>query len=234
MGSGACTSSKLGSAGHGGPADVRHLDRVTVPAPTCLGRFRAPADRWEALSRDDREEIRAQLGALQRDHCAYCECDLTNESRDPHIEHFEQRSRAPQKTFDWQNLFWSCSHAERCGKHKDRHAGSYDPPDLLKPDVDDPRRYLRFTRDGEVFARPGLDEAGRRRADVTIQAFALDHRDLIAARKAYLAGPYRLVKDVLDAGFPDHESQHFLDEEARAYEGSAFSAAILDILGVMP
>jgi uncharacterized protein (TIGR02646 family) len=213
---------------------VRHLDRAAVPAPACLERFHAPADRWEDLSWAEREEIRAQLGTLQKDHCAYCECDLAQESKAPHIDHFEQRSRAPQKTFDWKNLFWSCSHTDRCGKHKDRIAGSFEPKQPLKADVDDPRRFLWFTRDGEVFARAGLEEAARRRAEETIRVFALDHRDLIAARRAYLAGPYGLLQDALAADLPDDESRRYLDEEARAYEVSPFSAAILDLLGVAP
>lgn len=213
---------------------MRHLDRAQVAPPPCLARFRAPADRWEDLTIADREEIRARLGALQRNHCAYCECDLANESKNPHIEHFEQRSRAPHKTFDWQNLFWSCSHDERCGKHKDRSDRSHDGRDLLKPDVDEPRRYLRFTSDGEVFARGGLDAAARRRAEVTTLAFALDHPNLVAMRKAYLAAPYQLAMEVAKAEWTDDERRQLLDAEARIYESSAFSAAILDVLGVPP
>lgn len=171
---------------------------------------------------------------MQNNHCAYCEADLENESKAPHIEHFEQRNRAPRKTFAWSNLFWSCSHAERCGKHKDSVAGSYGPEVPLKPDVDDPRRYLWFTRDGEVFPRPGLDRAAQHRAEETIRVFALNHRDLIAARRAYLAGPYSVLEAVEAEGFDDHDCLSLLNEEARIYEASAFSAAILDLFGVAP
>ncbi len=206
---------------------MRRLDRTSVPPPAYLARFRPGLGRWEdptKVTGEVREEIRVQLGQLQKGHCAYCESDLGSESRKPHIEHFEQRSKALRKTFDWSNLFWSCSHEERCGKHKDRVSSSYDPRTILKPDVDDPRRYLQFTRDGEVFPRAGLDRAARQRAEETIRVFALNDQHLVAARRAYLRGPHNILRTIEAAGFTDHECDELLRDEARQYDASAFSA----------
>ena len=147
---------------------MRHLDRTAVTAPACLSRFSSGTHHWDDLSWDDREQIRAQLGILQRRCCAYCECDIEKESKEPHVEHFIQRRRAAHLIFDWHNLFWSCSHDDRCGKNKDKPATAYADQDLLKPDVDDPRRFLVFLSDGCVRPRVGLSAAERRRAETTI------------------------------------------------------------------
>jgi uncharacterized protein (TIGR02646 family) len=211
---------------------MRRLDRSSAPVPACLGRFRVGRDDWSSTTYEDREEIRACLGAMQRSHCAYCERNLANESRNPHIEHFEQQKRAPKKIFAWDNLFWSCSSEEHCGKRKDQLVKSYRHADLLKPDVDDPRGFLRFYSDGSVAPRPGLNPADAQRASETIRAFGLDLPRLRTDRKAYLAAPLKEAQDVATAGFPDTDAMDLLRDSAKNYENSAFSAAIFDMLGV--
>jgi uncharacterized protein (TIGR02646 family) len=213
---------------------MRHLDRAAVPAPACLARLRLGTPTWSDLSWEDREEIRAQLGLLQNTHCAYCECDLTQESQNPHIEHFEQRSRAPAKTFEWSNLFWSCTHTERCGKQKDRLVKTYKPAELLKPDVDEPRVFLFFGEKGEVSPRLGLSAPNRRRAEETIRVFALDHGTLVMMRKAYLAGPRSELQGAEEAGFTPEEALEYTKDLVSAYANSPFSAAILELLGGTP
>lgn len=211
---------------------MRRLDRSNAPVPTCLGRFQAGRDDWRSTTYADREEIRDCLGVIQRLHCAYCERDLQSERRQPHIEHFEQQKRAPKKVFAWDNLFWSCSHEEHCGKLKDRLVSTYHHSDLLKPDVDDPRCFLCFYSDGSVAPRPGLNPADEKRASETVRAFGLDLQRLRTARKAYLSTPLAQAQEVAGANFPDAEAMVFLRDLAGSYENSAFSAAIFDILGV--
>ena len=211
---------------------MRWLDRDKSTVPACLRRFQAGRDDWSSLTDKDRDEIRDCLGAMQRRHCAYCERDLENESRHPHIEHFEQRSRVPQKTFAWSNLFWSCTQKEHCGKRKDQLVKSYRPSDLLKPDVDDPRNFLGFSSNGSVAPRPGLNPTDTNRAHETIRVFGLDLPSLRTTRKAYLSAPLNAAQEVAVAGFPDADAMSYLRSLAADYESSAFSAAIFDVLGV--
>jgi len=213
---------------------VRYLDRASAKVPACLSRYDARTQPWEDVSWEDKEEIRAELESLQRRHCAYCECDLANESKKPHIEHFEPRSRARMKTFDWENLFLSCSQTERCGCHKDNLAGKYQSKDLVKPDLDDPRHFLQFMPDGKVLPRERLRASEAHRAEETIRVLALNDPPLVAMRRQYLEDPYRLMQEAEEAGFPAHEGRAYLEREAQDYKGSAFSAAILDVLGVAP
>lgn len=120
--------------------------------------------------------------AMQGQRCAYCEGRTTTDHR--HLEHFEQKSRNPPMTFSWQNLFGSCNREETCGRHKDRLA-RYDAADLIKPDVEDPEKFLIFiARTGKVEVREGLAGQDRHRALETIRIFNLNGGALPELRRA--------------------------------------------------
>lgn len=213
---------------------MRFLDRSSVAAPSCLGRYKAGADDWSSLARNavDYLEVCQQLAALQGARCAYCECDLARDADRPHVEHFRQRSRAPSLTFDWANLFRSCTHEDRCGKHKDRVASTYAHGDILKPDVDRPRQFLLFASDGAVSAREGLDVQAARRATETIRVFRLDSRGLVGTRRSYLEHLEAELSAVASAGLSESERREYLQGVAADYLGYPFSSAVLDVLGL--
>jgi uncharacterized protein (TIGR02646 family) len=173
---------------------------------------------------------------MQGGRCAYCECDLTREGKHPHVEHFQQRctNLGRPLTFEWSNLFRSCTHEERCGKHKDRLVDEYDPNDILKPDVDNPRMYLQFDGFGNVGSRQGLDQKGVRRAMETIRVFNLRERKLVNARLAYLAGPRYDFEQIDNAAVSDEERAALVDGLSEVYRASAYSSAILDLFGAAP
>lgn len=211
---------------------MRHLDRARIAAPACLDRFRSNQKTWNDLAWANRDEIRTQLGVLQNSHCAYCECDLQRETSKPHIDHFEQKSRYPKKTFDWNNLFWSCSHEDTCAKHKDHIVGTYKQPGiLLKPDEDHPRRYLFFSSDGRAHPRVGLSIDDTHRALETIRVLALNDMRLVQMRRAYCAEPIGLMTNIADS-LSLEEAVMIVDELAADYERRPFSSAMLDSLGV--
>lgn len=62
---------------------------------------------WKLLTDNQREEITSKLMESQKGLCCYCECELKEE--DIHIEHFFERQDCPSKTYDYQNLFLSCT-----------------------------------------------------------------------------------------------------------------------------
>ena len=124
-------------------------------APVCLERHqRTFGNDWQKVSPEDKTKIWEALQVMQLDRCAYCESKITAPKQ--HIEHFRSRSRFPQETFDWLNIFGSCNDQDHCGKHKDnkQHVQS----DLIKPDAEDPEKLLIFVADGTVAIRRNLSQ----------------------------------------------------------------------------
>lgn len=141
-------------------------------APTCLAKYRHGRDNWDNVTSADKADIWIELEAMQGKRCAYCEIDISNS--DKQIEHFHQKGRNPQLTFQWGNLFGSCKNKDRCGDHKDNLKPVYQPQDLIKPDIEDPEKYLVFLPDGSVRPRKRLSPADEHRAKETIRIFNLN------------------------------------------------------------
>ncbi len=209
---------------------MRYLDRTATSPPACLARYlNDPNADWEELSKNkaDYREVCAALAALQGSRCAYCDCDLQRESDHPHIEHFVQRRRRPGRTFDWSNLFWSCSHEACCGKHKDNHAGAYADADLLKPDADQPRDFLCFSDDGRVWPKNGS-----RMGAETIRVFALDCARLRGIRRSYLSSLAGELEQMAQAGLSNAELIDYKKALASEWQQQPFYSAVLDVLGL--
>ncbi|NRT58388.1 retron Ec78 anti-phage system effector HNH endonuclease PtuB [Sphaerotilus uruguayifluvii] len=142
--------------------------------PGGLQNYRHGQDQWSDTcpNADERGDIWNSFGQMQGWRCAYCETDVSDTTK-RHIEHFRQRSRHPQGTFDWHNLFGSCNRAGTCGDHKDK-CGNYPHEVLIKPDVEDPENFLLFLPNGTVCPRNGLSDEERHRAEETIRILKLD------------------------------------------------------------
>lgn len=197
-------------------------------APACLGRYQHGRNTWRDLTSEDRAEIWQALEAMQGQRCAYCESQLTADKR--HIEHFVPRSRYPQHTFDWGNLFGSCDRQDSCGHHKDRKGKPYDDADLLKPDVDDPDHYLIFVSDGTIKVRQHLNDYERRRASETLRVFNLDAEGgaLRHMRRSAVAGYLQTAEELwsLKGELPEQEWQELLQAELDAMTNQPFVTAI--------
>lgn len=151
---------------------MHKLHRDPVP-PACLARYQHGREQWgmQSPTGPERVEIWAKLEAMQGQRCAYCEAGIVEGDR--HIEHFRQRSRYPQGTYAWDNLFGSCNRSGTCGKHKDE-CGNYTSTDLIKPDIDDPEAFLVFSPDGSVHPRKNLSSVDQHRAEETIRILNLN------------------------------------------------------------
>jgi len=206
---------------------MHKLDRENINLPDCLNNYRHGRDEWAALTYEEREEIRSALELMQGRRCAYCECGLDDHGQ--HIEHFRQRGRYPQGTFDWSNLFLSCERHESCGKHKDR-CGQYDYTDLIKPDVEDPEYFLLFANDGTIAVRRGLTAIERRRAEETLRIFNLDEQGgpLRYMRKAAVSGYIKTAQEIQDIAnyYPQEDWMPFLMEEIEQSKDLPFCTAI--------
>lgn len=202
----------------------------TQPGPAGLRRYRHGKDKWEMGSPtpEERAEIWTLLAAMQTDRCAYCETQIGPDNR--HIEHFHQRDRFPQGTFDWGNLFGSCMRQESCGLHKDR-CGRYEPADLIQPDIDDPEDFLVFSPDGAVHPRANLPPRNHHRALETIRILNLNGV-LRHIRHRQICGYVQTAEALAELAeqFPETECIALLEAELGATKHLPFATAIRHVL----
>ncbi|UVM28914.1 TIGR02646 family protein [Pseudomonas sp. B21-021] len=171
---------------------------------------------------------------MQDTRCAYCDADISNLKR-AHIEHFRQRDRYPQGTFDWTNLFGSCNREDACGKFKD-DCGPYDHNLLIKPDVDDPDDFLIFVKDGTIIPRADLNDRARRRALETLRIFNLDAQNgaLRAMRQEAIRPHLDTAHAIMEMfeEFPQIDIQEFIEGEIQKIAHLPFSTSIRHTLSV--
>lgn len=208
---------------------MHKLNRDPV-APAGLRKYRHGRDTWGMSSPDgqERRAIWEKLDAMQGGRCAYCEAMLIEDDR--HIEHFRQRNRYPQGTFSWGNLFGSCNRSGTCGDHKDE-CGVYPPADLIKPDMDDPERFLLFDAQGGVSPRANLDEQQRHRAVETIRILNLN-TELRQIRFSEVQGYQQTAEyfAAMAAAFPVEEWWPLYQEELQKTAALPFATAIRHVL----
>ena len=213
---------------------MHQLIRPIAP-PACLTRYRHGANQWADVTSAEKAEIWEQLDAMQQGRCAYCECALLvqNGHYVAHIEHFRQRGRYPQGTFEWANLFGSCNRQNSCGKHKDE-CGAYHHTVLIKPDIEDPDYFFLFVADGSIAIRQGLSATERQRAAETLRILNLDaqHGALRQMRSSAVQGYIQTAEELaaMSADFPEDEWLDLLQQELAAVEHLPFVTAIKHIL----
>lgn len=117
--------------------------------------------------------IEAALKAMASEplrRCMYCEHDRGNQ-----IDHHEPKSVHPKRTFDWENMLWSCA---TCNLMKlERYE-----PGVIDPTKDDPLEHLYLASSGAWKARDG-----DLRGEVTERVLPLNPQELEVARRRTLA-----------------------------------------------
>lgn len=109
----------------------------------------------------------------------YCDWFPSDVGTDRTIDHFRPKARFPIEVYHWPNLYLCC----RTCQDKDDDAFS---DDLLRPDEVGfafDRYFIYNYRNGELKANPRASENDRRRADLTIANFKLNHGGRPAARQ---------------------------------------------------
>lgn len=197
-------------------------------APGSLKKYRLGVHNWDEVTKGDKDDIWTELEAMQEGRCAYCEGDMSADNR--HIEHFRQRGRDPKQTFAWPNLFGSCNRENSCGKYKDR-IGTYPPEVLIKPDKEDPERFLVFAPDGGVSPRKGLSPEDEHRAKETIRIFNLDTA-LQPIRCREICGYVQTAEYFAECAevFPEEEWMPLLQQEIANTAHLPFATAIKHVL----
>lgn len=85
------------------------------------------------------DELKEVLLNSSYGKCAYCECNLTEESKYMEVEHFEDKKNNPDKVILWENLLPSC---KRCNGKKSTHDVISEP--IINPYEDTPREHIKL------------------------------------------------------------------------------------------
>lgn len=154
-------------------------------APNCLKKLKASSPNKWIISDSDKSEIWQALNAMQIFFCAYCERALIEENC--HIEHLTPqyilKKLKGRSIYEWSNLFGSCDHSDHCGRYKDEQVTDYDATNLIRPDTEDPARYLVFLPNGHIVIKDNLDESGIIKATETIRVLNLESSRLVNLRQ---------------------------------------------------
>lgn len=136
---------------------------------------------WDSFSKTpDHTILGDSLYSVQDGYCAYCETYLKSKAQG-HIEHLERRSEHQEKTFDWNNLFFSCLSRTSCGKYKDEHGIRFSRGNIVDPSQENLSDFFTFNMIGEILAKDG---AGKHRAEETIRVFNLNDPGLVQKRRS--------------------------------------------------
>jgi len=157
-----------------------------------------PRDRAKVLWKHTtvRRNVHTALGktlaamAPGLDRCMYC-----GDSQGTDIDHFEPMSRAPLRTFDWNNHLLACS---LCNSHTKRDVFPVDAaggPMLVDPSAEDPAPHLHLVlAAGEYIPLTPRGEATR-------QVFNLNRGVLVRGRR----NVYRITRLCLEDWYAAHE-----------------------------
>lgn len=197
---------------------------IRVPSPKCLGAAQ-PSTKWDELAPTCKEEIRESLGQMSSSPegplCHYCESAIQWKSNRHSIEHLYPRNRFPDKTLEWSNLYLSCKTPDHCDQYKDAPGHqSYDPADLVRPDIDNPDAFFQFLPDGRVIPRSDIACTDRDRAETTISVLGLNAPRLVTRRRAVAAMAEAIVAGVaeLEGLTPAERNELLLSEMQDANE----------------
>lgn len=112
-------------------------------------------------------------------HCAFCDTHpLTPDFHPISIEHFEPKSKRPEKAYSWENLFPAC---DGCTRNK----GDRFDEKLLKPDDDSYSFDAHFRISGEGWLECKQKQK-KSRASITIDIYKLNRGALVSERKKYI------------------------------------------------
>lgn len=177
------------------PAPLKTVERKAKYLPKLMAAINAGEElaKQKHLKKYNYKVTKDELKKMQHKKCAYCEAPSIDGTQAGDIEHFQTKDAYPEKAFDWENLFLSCSRCNQSLK-KTFDVGVNYPFAILKPDVDNPMDYFEFKflefvdSSGNSYFEPILEpkitlgQEDRLRALKTIEVLGLNSKTSIEAR----------------------------------------------------
>lgn len=156
--------------------------------------------RWRRFNH--KQEVLQYLLQEQYQLCCYTELRADEHGLGYHIEHIENKSQAPQRTFDYTNLAASALASDRLRSFIDQQKEQNLPADLfgghatgkqkavdmqrfISPHQHDCARFFAYLSDGRVVPANDLDQQDKARAQYTIELLNLNSPFLQVERRKW-------------------------------------------------
>jgi uncharacterized protein (TIGR02646 family) len=192
---------KVGNGGH-------HLNQSNINPPQTGD---AATNRWKRFGH--KNSVINHLLEEQYRLCCYSELRADLDGLGYHIEHVENKSQNPQRTFDYTNLAASALSTESLtsfvatqatvqqpksifGGHAPGKQNAVDMQRFVSPHQVDCSRFFAYLSDGRIIPANGLDHIDTDRAQYTV--------DLLNLNSPYLLIQRRRWWDELDKIFNEH------------------------------
>ncbi len=190
--------------GHGG----YHLNQSHINPPQTND---AATSRWKSFGH--KQNVISCLLIEQYMLCCYSELRADQHGLGYHIEHVENKSQHPQRTFDYSNLAASALSSDSFtsffatqptvnqpqlifGGHAPGKQNAVDMQRFVSPHQVDCARFFAYLSDGRIVPADGLDNTDADRAQYTV--------DLLNLNSPYLLTQRRRWWDELDKFFDEH------------------------------
>jgi len=112
--------------------------------------------------------------------CAYCNQEIEAEDTYSNTDHLKKRDWCGRETLEYRNLLVSCKNKFHCENIKDNfkftHCSEFDK--IVNPVIENPDNFFDYGIDGDIFAKNGLNQLDKEKAEFTIKVFALNNSSL--------------------------------------------------------
>jgi uncharacterized protein (TIGR02646 family) len=162
------------------PAILKRKARIWLEE---LRAAKSRAERERIQNRYRRSDIKKKLMEMFNNKCAYCESKITHVDYG-HIEHYRPKSRWPEFTFSWDNLFLACGICNGPEHKGDRFPEASAGGPIVNPCEDEPSDHLEFRFDPVTTIASVYGKTSR--GEVTEKLLGLNRPDLRIHRSKFL------------------------------------------------
>ena len=182
-------------------------------APDVLRDWNRSNRAWENFVADPIAYSQAKQSLLGEQNHLCCYCESAIEDSGSHIEHYEPRSRAQSRIFEYENLACSCNGSVDRDRHCGHRKGSaYDDRLFINPSVDNSGELFSYDTNGGIDATKGIFADDATRVNYMIQTLNLDCARLTGMRRSHARGIVQIVE-----GFLNSDARDQLEEMALYY-----------------
>ncbi|EAA7702503.1 TIGR02646 family protein [Salmonella enterica subsp. enterica serovar Cerro] len=199
--------------------------------------------RWQRFGRENKAALMTLLLNEQYHLCCYSEIRADLRGLGYHIEHVENKSQQPGRTFDYQNLAASALDSENglhlfginaFGGHARGKQEAVDMAKFIHCHLPDCSRYFAYLSDGRIVPADELNAQEMERAEYTIDLLNLNSGFLQTERRNHWEELEQLFEEHIEKGWdlqqllqlelvpsPDHKLHEFFSITRQFFQQEA-------------